>query len=116
MQYLLKNEEAECVALVDYLSILETQGKILLFTHVSNETYTTSWKQKHKNKRMGVRSGVPDYIIITPTTVLFLEMKRLKGGVVSTAQKEWLRACGGKKTISALCRGFDEAKKVIDEL
>lgn len=36
------------------------------YFHVPNETYTTSIKQKIRNREMGVSSGVPDLFIIIP--------------------------------------------------
>lgn len=33
---------------------------------VPNETYTKSWSQKAKNKKLGVSSGVPDLFVAVP--------------------------------------------------
>ena len=33
---------------------------------VPNETYTRSWSQKAKNKKLGVSSGVPDLAVVVP--------------------------------------------------
>lgn len=33
---------------------------------VPNETYTKSWSQKAKNKKLGVSSGVPDLAVVVP--------------------------------------------------
>lgn len=114
--YLLKPEEIECVALVEYLELLQAQGKVILFTHTANETYTTSWRQKHRNKALGVRSGIPDYVVVTKDKVLFIEMKRKKGGVVSKTQKEWLAHLGGKETVAVVCNGFDEAREFLESV
>jgi hypothetical protein len=107
-------EDQECHTLVDYLEILKQQGKVIVFSHTANETYTKSWKQKARNKRMGVRSGVPDYIIVTKKHTIFLEMKRTKGGVVSATQKEWVKAIQDTGVACEVCRGFDEAKEFLD--
>lgn len=116
MNYRLKPEEIEARKLVEYLEILERQKKVQVFTHISNETYTTSWRQKHRNKAVGVRPGVPDYIIITKNKVLFLELKRSKGGQVSAPQKTWLEALPGKTTHAAVCKGFEVSKAFIDAM
>lgn len=108
-------EYEECKLLVGYLELLKMQGKVVVFSHTANETYTKSWKQKRKNKEMGVRSGVPDYIIVTPKKVLFIEMKRTKGGVISDTQKKWVSALEATKTACKVCYGFDEAKLFLDE-
>lgn len=106
----------EQMAFVDYLELLKAQGKILLYTALPNNTYTTSWKQRVKHNREGVRRGFPDVVILTAHTkkILFVEMKRVKGGTVKPEQKEWiegLNACGG---VARVCRGFEEAKEFID--
>lgn len=115
MKTVYPTEQEECERLAAYLEELKLQGKVLTYSHTAQETYTKSWKQKRKNKRAGVNPGVPDYIITTPTKVIFLEMKRQKGGVTSEYQKEWLKATDKKKTVSAVAKGFDEAKKYLQE-
>lgn len=99
----------------EYLELLKRQGKVLLYAHIPQETYTTSWAVKVKNTKMGVRRGVPDYLIVTPTKVLFLELKRKKGGVVSLEQLEWLDKLNAKTTSTGVAKGFDEAQAWIDE-
>jgi hypothetical protein len=66
-----------------------------------------------KLKMGGVSAGVPDLFI--PALRLFIEMKRVKGGVVSKEQKEWiiyLISCGYNAVI---CKGFDEAKASVEK-
>ena len=66
-----------------------------------------------KLKATGVSAGVPDLMI--PTLRLFLEMKRIKGGVVSPEQTDWmeyLRGCGYSAEVA---RGCDEAIKIIQK-
>ena len=59
---------------------------------------------------MGVRRGVPDFLIVERHTgkVLFIEMKRRKGGVLSEYQKTWLAALYQN---SRVARGCAEAKQ-----
>ncbi len=100
---------------VQYLEVLQAQGKILLFTAIPNSTYTTSWQVKVKNHKLGVRPGLSDLVVVTHDSVLFIELKREKGGVVSREQKEWLRVLQGKKVTAVVCKGFDKTKEFIDE-
>ena len=63
-------------------------------------------------KAEGMSAGCPDLWI--PEWKIAVEMKRVKGGVVSAEQKEWgeyLLAIGWKWHI---CRGFDEAKEILE--
>lgn len=64
-------------------------------------------------KAEGVSRGVPDLFI--PAWRLFIEMKRVKGGVVSEDQsswKEYLESCGYRV---AICAGCEAAQKEVDE-
>lgn len=103
-------------SVVEYLELLQAQGKILLFTAIPNSTYTTSWQVKVKNRRLGVRPGLSDLVVVTHDSVLFIELKREKKGVVSAEQKEWLRVLQDKKVTSVVCKGFDNAKEFIDQV
>jgi len=69
-------------------------------------------------KRQGVNPGVPDMMIPVPNknyAGLFIEMKRKKGGVVSKYQKEWISRLNSLGYKAVVCKGFEEAKKVIEE-
>ena len=71
-------------------------------------TITTAAKLKVE----GVSAGVPDLYV--PEWKLWIEMKRTKGGVVDKAQKDWhdyLTAIGDRVIV---CRGADEAKRMIE--
>jgi VRR-NUC domain len=81
--------------------------------HSNNEMYTKSWKQKARSKSLGVSSGFPDLLIIVNNKLIAIEMKRVKGGVVSDNQREWLQALDACGIPSYVCRGADEAITVI---
>ena len=106
-------EYEECLALVSYLQYLN-----IPFAHIHQEWWTTSWKQKNRAKALGVSPGVPDYMIVLPDKLLFIEMKRRKGGQVSEHQKKWIEILNNidnkNKIEAVVCKGFDEAKKIID--
>ena len=100
----------------EYLDLLMAQGKVIEYSHVPQETYTKNWGTKMKNKRMGVRSGVPDMIIVFSRGILFLELKREKGGVVSEAQTRWIEAINailGDSVQASIARGFKQAENLI---
>ena len=74
------------------------------------------------NKRLGVRPGIPDYLVIVPAVkcitgfnqLIFIEMKKAKGGVVSMEQKIWVQAldsCDGVKAY--VCHGADQAINIL---
>lgn len=117
-------EYYECTALVEYLELIKNNNEVL-YSHTAQETYTSSWNQKRKNKALGVKSGVPDYIIVINKKLLFIEMKRpkkiLKSGKESTEnlvkpeQAKWTHRINETGVKAYICHGFDEAKEVIDQ-
>lgn len=105
-------EEQEQRVLVQWLTL-----KGYKFFRVPNETFTRSWNQKRKNTALGVRPGVPDLFVIVNDHLLAIELKRVRGGVVSEHQKHWnsaLNKCEGVR--AEVCRGADEALELIEAL
>lgn len=67
-----------------------------------------------KLKAEGVSAGVPDLFV--PEWLLWVEMKRAKGGTVSPEQKDWiayLESIGHKVIIG---RGFEDARQQIEQM
>lgn len=67
-------------------------------------------------KRTGVKAGVPDVCLPVPRDGkhgLYLEMKRRKGGEVSVSQRTWLNFLKAQGYATAVCKGWEEAVKVI---
>jgi hypothetical protein len=86
-----------------------------MFTHVKNETGRSTAGRRVRNYRAmwnymdGVRAGFPDFVIIAAGHVIFIELKRTKGGTVSPAQKEWVAELKGAGANVEVCRGAEEA-------
>jgi hypothetical protein len=112
-------EHDECVALHDWLTL-----KKIKHAHIPNETFTTSWSQKARNRQVGVSKGFPDYCVVVGDRVLFIEMKKApgkrggnSGSTTSAEQIEWLQALDRCVGVSAcVCRGFEEARRVIESI
>ena len=67
-------------------------------------------------KAEGLKSGVPDMVCLLPNKIIFVEMKRRKGGTVSPEQKEWNKILNGFEYAEAhICKGFEEARAVIEQ-
>jgi len=108
-------ENEECYTFADYLRL-----RGLKFTHIPNETYTPHWGVKMRNKRLGVESGVPDYLIFIPkkNILLFIEMKRQNSSPSQTkqSQKDWLEALNQVSGVLAVvCRGAQEAIDLVEK-
>ena len=112
----MQTENELTIQVAEYLDILKSQGKVVLFTHVANELRTTPWAGA-KRKRMGLRKGFPDFVIVYQNSVLFLELKREKGGSISSDQKTWIKALNELYSVEVkayVAKGWDEAKHLID--
>jgi len=69
-------------------------------------------------KRSGVKAGVPDVCIVEPRGAyhgLYIELKRIKRGVVSESQQYWLATLRAKGYRAEVCKGVGEALIVIEE-
>jgi hypothetical protein len=78
----------------------------------------TSDSQRIKMARTGYVKGFPDLFIYEPRNGfhgLAIEMKKEKGGVVSPEQKQWEQQLRNRGYSSYICKGSQDAIKVIDE-
>ena len=62
-------------------------------------------------KAEGVQAGVPDLFV--PAWLLWVEMKRESGGVVSPVQRDWIDYLEGIGHRVIVGRGFEDAKRQI---
>lgn len=106
------SEDHESVAFVGWLELLIASGAQIKFSHLPLETPCTPIQAK-RLQRMGVRRGVPDYLLIINGRLVFIELKRLTGGVVSGPQKSWLAAFELAGVQAFVCNGAREAKAVV---
>lgn len=106
-------EQVEQEAVARYL---DTQYPNVLYC-ASAGGLRTSLRSAVKMKKAGYKKGFPDLFIYERNgwqCGLAIEMKR-KGGVVSKEQQEWLDRLQKNDYATAVCYGFDEAKRVIDD-
>ena len=100
-------EEQKCV--VQYLEM-----KHIKFTSIPNSTFT-SIGARVRNKMSGLRKGLPDMLMIINKRLVFIEMKKKKGGVVSPEQLEWMSRLNECESVYCyVCEGFESAKEKID--
>lgn len=67
-------------------------------------------------QRTGVKPGVPDVCLPVPRNgygALYIEMKRQKGGVVSSNQKTWIKRLNDAGNKAVVCRGWQQARDTI---
>lgn len=73
-------------------------------------------REAAKLKAMGVKRGVPDICLpVTrlPFAGLFIELKKLKGGVVSDEQDDWGDYLKSQRFGFAVCKGWIEARNML---
>lgn len=88
----------------------------IIFYHVPNGGSRHAWEAV-KFKRMGTKRGVPDVCIPLARKGhhgLYIELKRVSGGVVSPEQKEWMNKLTENGYFAQICNGFESAKQVIE--
>lgn len=94
---------------------IDTWPELALLYHPANGG-KRSKREAAKLKRMGVKPGVPDLhlpIARGGFHGLYVEMKRLEGGRVSTEQKTWLAALHAAGHCVAVCEGHEQAIAVL---
>lgn len=95
--------------------------------HIEQRNFVAWFRQQFKNVRIfaipnggarskatamqlkleGVAPGVPDLFI--PEWLLWIEMKRAKGGRLSPPQKDWIQYLEGIGHTVLVCHGCDDA-------
>lgn len=105
-------EDQEQLALVNWLRM-----KGIRFHHSPNGGHRHK-ATAGKMKAQGVSAGFPDLMIFpavgTGLPVLFIELKRQKGGRVSEHQQEWLSYLQSAGYRAKVCHGFSEARAFIE--
>lgn len=107
-------EDEECYKLVKMLDIFW-----VTYSHLAQSTFTRSFSVKARNKKLGVRPWVPDYMIIRPFTqydepeLIFIEMKRKKWWVVSKHQKKRIESLNETWTPTFVCKWFEAVCEVL---
>jgi len=65
-------------------------------------------------KAEGVQAGVPDLCV--PEWLLWVEMKREAGGIVSPVQRDWIQYLESIGHRVIVGRGFEDAKRQIESV
>lgn len=113
------SEHTEQEMLCSWLSLIQNRYNLRFYavpngTPLRTAKGKTNWGYINKLKREGVKPGVPDLVILQDGRALYIEMKRQKGGIRSEEQKEWHSWLMNNNFSSAVCKGFEEAKYIVE--
>ena len=110
-------EAREQSALIEWAGYMQKRlPDLRLIFHIPNGGYRNEVEAANL-KRQGVKSGVPDLFLPVAKHGfhgLFIEMKT-KNGKVTENQERWLRDLSAQGYLAVICRGADEAKKIIED-
>lgn len=105
----------------DHLALVEWANYHIIcrryLIHIENERQCTP-AQGVMRKRKGVKKGVSDFFLAYPTgkhSGLWIELKRVKGGIVSPEQLDWLARMADVGYKAVVAHGFEEARQVIED-
>lgn len=74
-------------------------------------------REAHNLRMQGVKAGVPDICLPVPRGAyhgMYIELKRTTGGRLSDEQKIWLDQLEKQGYKAACCRGYGEARQLIE--
>lgn len=74
--------------------------------------------EAHNLRMQGVKAGVPDIFLPVARGEchgLFIELKRVRNGKLSDAQRKWLGDLAKQGYKAVMCRGWGEASRTIVE-
>ena len=112
------SESDEQIALFDWARVMTSQiPELRLLFHIPNGGYRNKITAA-RMAREGVKAGVPDLFLPVSRYGkhgLFIEMKRKKGGRVRDEQFVWGKALIFEGYQFSVCRGADDAIRVICE-
>lgn len=109
-------EHIEQVNFFQFLSLMAIDNPEVGLAHASLNGARMSWNQAKKQKAAGMKSGIPDIFFPVPRYPyhgLYIELKRVKGGVLSDEQKLMIPRLKEQGYLVEVCRGFEEATVVF---
>lgn len=110
------SEDSHQLAILCWSALnIDTYADLKWLAHVPNG----GWRDKReaaKLKAMGVKRGFPDLNLLVKRgkySGLLIELKKLKGGVVSNEQNEWIDFLKSQGYAAYVCYGWEEAVDCI---
>lgn len=113
MQNSTPSEHLEQVTLISWYRRTYKNELLVAIPNGGKRHIKTAMAMKHE----GASKGFPDLFLPIPNSQfhgLFIEMKRQKGGTLSKEQSAWIEYLNRVGYQAVVCKGFLEAKEVIE--
>lgn len=110
-------EEQDQIALIEWFDQWAPKPLRERLAAVPNGGYRMA-KTAGRLKAQGVRPGFPDLLLLTPRggyAGLIIELKRVRGGVVSPQQADWHTWLRAQGFFVQVCAGFEAAKDALQQ-
>lgn len=117
MEYAVPYENDEQMTVIQWARANRHLYKELELLHHIPNGGKRGEREAARLKAQGVKAGVPDLCLPVPRGGyhgLYIEMKRREHGTVSEHQKKWLKALHEQGYCVSVCRGADEAIRLIE--
>lgn len=102
------SESMEQILFVNWMRKNHPEHRIFAIPNGGNRNPSEAMRLKNE----GVSAGVPDLFI--PSLRLFIEMKNIEGGTVSSDQKDWIKYLKSIGYEAEVCAGNDIAQSIIE--
>ena len=112
------SEDGHQLAVMQWCALNVGRYPQLKWLHHSPNGGSRDKREGAKFKALGVKRGFPDLILLVPCGQYFglaIDLKKLKGGVVSDEQDEWKAHLNGAGYYATVCHGWLEAVAVIKQ-
>lgn len=109
------SEDGEQLALIQWCAL--SNYPELKWLHHSPNGGSRNKREGAKFKAMGVKRGFPDLILLLPCRQyagLLIELKKIKGGVVSSEQDDWQTHLNEVGYYATVCKGWIEAVSCLE--
>ncbi len=109
-------EQEEQAALIQWCDAYTDRRASLIYSHLNG--MRASIGAVVKAKAAGARKGIPDLFLPVPCGEfhgLYIEMKRVKLGTLSSEQKAWIDALSELGYRAEVCKGHQSAIEVIKQ-
>ncbi len=109
-------ENQEQAALFEWARLSEKRHPELKLLHAIPNGGLREARTAAVLQRTGVKPGVPDICLPVPRGgygALYIELKRVKGGVTSANQRIWLNLLNANGNRAVVCKGWLEARDTI---